>query len=117
MPLIQVFTSVAAPPAAVEETLHAELTRVLTEYLRKPKQWMMTRLVPDQSMTFAGTRAPACLASLKSVGTMAPEITAGLSDELCTILEKALKVPRDRIYVDFQDVEPHLWGWNGGTFA
>ena len=117
MPLIQVFTSAPTPRPAAEEAMHADLSRVLTEHLRKPQQWVMTCLVPGVSMTFAGTHAPACVASIKNVGTMSPEITAGLSRELTPILSQALNVPADRIYLDFQDAAPHLWGWNGNTFA
>jgi phenylpyruvate tautomerase len=117
MPLIQVFTSAASPSTPVEEALHEDLSRVLTEYLRKPKQWTMVCILPGLSMTFAGTRAPACIASVKNVGTMSPETTAGLSRELCAILSKALNVAPERIYIGFQDAAPSMWGWNGDTFA
>ncbi|HET6283758.1 MAG TPA: phenylpyruvate tautomerase MIF-related protein [Polyangia bacterium] len=117
MPLIQVFTSATSPAPPAEEALHEDLSRVLTEYLRKPKQWIMTSVLPGLSMTFGGSRAPACIASLKNVGSMSPEVTSGLSRELCAILSKALGVPTERIYIDFQDAAPSMWGWNGDTFG
>ncbi|MEP6652860.1 MAG: phenylpyruvate tautomerase MIF-related protein [Myxococcales bacterium] len=29
----------------------------------------------------------------------------------------ALGVAKDRIYIEFADAAPHLWGYDGSTFA
>jgi phenylpyruvate tautomerase len=116
MPLIHVLTSAAPLPETEEAALHKELSRLLTAELGKPERWIMTAVRPGASMTFAGTRAPACLATVKNVGTMTADTTAALSRALCAALSRALSLPADRIYIDFQNAEPHLWGWNGEVF-
>jgi phenylpyruvate tautomerase len=68
-------------------------------------------------MLFAGTADPCCFAALKSIGTFTPERTEQLSALLCDRLAEGLGVPRDRIYVEFVDAKPHLWGYDGATFA
>ena len=78
---------------------------------------MMTRLAPRSSMTFAGTAAPACFAELSNIGALSEAQAARLSDVLCRLLSDGLGVARDRIYLEFRNVAPHLWGYDGGTFA
>ena len=114
MPLCQVFTNV---PAAAPAALLAELSRLLAARFGKPERWVMTCLVPGVAMTFGGTSAPTAFVAVKNIGTMKPDDTAALSKEICERLDKALGVPRDRVYVEFADAVDYLWGWNGGTFG
>jgi phenylpyruvate tautomerase PptA (4-oxalocrotonate tautomerase family) len=117
MPLISVTTSAPPPPAADQHALLVELSRVVAEGLDKPESYVMTSLQAGVAMTFAGTDEPVCLGDLRSIGTLTAEQTAALSERLCGILASSLGVASDRIYVGFTDVERHLWGWDGRTFA
>lgn len=117
MPLIQIYTSAPAPAAPAKAALLGDLSRLLAKAFGKPERWCMTCLLPDLDMTFGGQPAPACFAAVRNVGTMAPADTEALSAAICQRLGPALNVPADRIYIEFGDVEGHLWGWNGGTFA
>jgi phenylpyruvate tautomerase len=117
MPLIQVHTSAEPPSPERTATLLGELSSTLARELGKPERYMMTRLAPRSNMTFAGTAAPACFAELSNVGALSEAQAARLSDLLCRLLSGALGVARDRIYLEFRNVEPHLWGYDGGTFA
>jgi hypothetical protein len=40
-----------------------------------------------------------------------------MSGDFCQEIQSRLGVPKNRIYIEFNDAERHLWGWNGGTFA
>lgn len=71
--------------------------------------------VPD--MLFGGSPEPCCFAALKSIGTFRPEQTEKLSALLSQRLSEALGVPTTRIYLEFVDAQPHLWGYDGATFA
>lgn len=117
MPFINVYTS--APPLSPDraDTLLRTLSRTLATELQKPESYVMTCLTPQARMTFAGTQAPACYAELKNIGTLTPERTARLSGVLCGLLERELGVPKNRIYLEFSNVEAHLFGFNGETFA
>jgi phenylpyruvate tautomerase len=116
MPLIQVFTSVAAPPDRGAALL-AHLSSLLSKRFGKPEGWVMTCLVPGLPMTFAATTAPTAFAAVRNVGKMTPDDTATLSRDICDRLSAALDVPSDRIYIEFGDAVGYLWGWNGDTFG
>lgn len=117
MPLIQVFTSAAAPAGEGQQALLGDLSRLLAAKFKKPERWVMTCLLPDLAMTFGGTPAPAAFVAVKNVGKMTPGETSALSGDICDRLAAALGVARDRIYVDFADAVGYQWGWNGETFG
>lgn len=117
MPLINVYTSAPAPSAEKRSALLQRLSRTLALELNKPEAYVMTCLVPQTGMTFGGSESPACYAELKNIGALAPEKTARLSSVLCALLENELGIPKNRIYLEFTCSEPHLFGFNGETFA
>lgn len=116
MPLVQVFTSAAAPADGGKELL-ADLSKLAAARFGKPERWVMTCLVPALAMTFGGDRAPAAFVAVKNVGKMSGDLTETLSREICERVSKALDVPFDRIYIDFADAVGAMWGWNGETFG
>ena len=116
MPFLRILTS-AKPNEKQRAPLLAELSRFVSEQLRKPESYVMTTLVSDATMTFAGTQEPACFVELKNIGTFTPEQTAALSAELCSRLEKSLGVPPARTYIEFTNAQGHLWGHDGETFG
>jgi phenylpyruvate tautomerase len=117
MPLINLYTSALAPDADAASALLRRLSSTLARELGKPEAYVMTCLVPQARMTFAASEAPACYAELKNIGELSPELTARLSRTLCDLLSEGLLVPKNRIYIEFQSVKPHLWGFDGETFA
>lgn len=94
-----------------------DLSACLARHLRKPESYVMTCLVPRTTMTFAGSTEPACYAEIKNIGTLTPELTRAMTADLCTRLSEALRVPQNRIYLEFADAQPHLWGHDGHTFG
>ena len=117
MPLIAVTTSAPPPPPADQHALMLELSRAVAEGLDKPEDYVMTSLQAGVPMTFAGTDEPVCLGDLRNIGTLTAEQTAALSERLCGLLSSSLGVSAKRIYIGFTDVQDHLWGWDGRTFA
>src|SRR5450432_3337892 len=99
MPLIQVFTSAAAPPAEGQLALLGDLSRLLASHFHKPERWVMTCLYPDLAMTFAGTPEPAAFVAVKNIGKMTPGDTSALSRDICDRLAAALAVAPDRVYI------------------
>ncbi len=83
MPLVQVFTSAAAPAADAQKALLAELSKLLAARFQKPERWVMTCLCPDLAMTFGGTPAPAAFVAVRNVGKMTADDTSALSAALC----------------------------------
>lgn len=117
MPLINVFTSMPAPEADRAEVLLLRLSETLARELKKPESYVMTCLNPGLWMTFGGTTLPACYAEVKNIGHLSADTTARLSKILCTELSEALGVELDRVYIEFTNLEPHLFGFKGETFA
>lgn len=117
MPLIQVFTAQAPSAPERANALLRSLSKTLAEQLGKPESYVMTCLVPEARMTFGGSDAPACYAKIKNIGELTPDTTARLSKVLCALLSSALGVPQNRIYLEFVELEPHLFGFDGETFA
>jgi phenylpyruvate tautomerase PptA (4-oxalocrotonate tautomerase family) len=117
MPLLQIQTSskvnTAGDPAGLLKTLSAEVA----ELLGKPESYVMVSFENDATLLFGGNAEPACFASLKSIGTFTPELTERVSARLTKHLSAALGIPPGRIYLEFVDTKPHLWGHDGGTFA
>jgi phenylpyruvate tautomerase len=117
MPLCQVVTNVAVAAGPARDALLAELSRRLAQTFGKPEAWVMTGLVSNAAMTFAGTSAPTAFVGVRNVGRMTPADTAALSREICAALERALAIPPARVYLEFGEATEALWGWNGETFA
>ncbi len=116
MPLINVQTSAAQPEREAIATLLQTLSAALAKHTGKPEAYVMTAFTAGVPMTFGGTPDPTCYVEVKSVGTMTPQQTKAMSHEFCTQLERALSVPKNRIYIEFTEAKGAMWGWNGTTF-
>jgi phenylpyruvate tautomerase len=117
MPLLNVFTSAELPPPSSADALLKELSAALARHLAKPERYVMTSLVPRTRMTFAGSTEPACYVEIKSIGQMTAAQAEGMSKEFCKKLSAGLGIPENRIYIEFSNAAPELWGFDGGTFA
>jgi len=117
MPLLQIQTSARSAEASAPTALLKTLSSMLARELSKPESYVMLGLEHDAELFFGGTNAPACVAVLKNIGTFTPAQTEKLSALLCAKLSEALGVAPNRIYIEFVDAKPHLWGYDGGTFA
>lgn len=114
MPLLRILSS--AEVGGSTDALLKDLSALLARELGKPEAYVMTCLEPRARLMFAGTDQPACYVEVKNVGTFKPEMTARLSAAITERLAPALGVPRDRIYIEFADARPHMWGYDGSTF-
>jgi phenylpyruvate tautomerase len=117
MPLIQIQSSAEPPSPERQSALLRELSKTLARELSKPEQYMMTCLAPRAAMTFGGTSEPVCFAQISNIGELSEALTSRLSAVVCRLLSEGLGVARERIYLEFREIEPQLWGFDGGTFA
>jgi phenylpyruvate tautomerase len=114
MPLLTVYTS--RPHPADAAAMLKSLSALVAQELRRSESYVMTMLVADVAMTFAGTSEPACYAELKSIGEFSSQGTLRRSAVLSSALSEKLGVPKDRTYIEFANPPGHLWGHDGGTF-
>ena len=117
MPLIKVQSSVAAPEKSNVETLLKTLSAKVANHFGKPESYVMTIFESDIPMTFGGTFEPVCYVEIKNIGTMSSNQTKAMSADFCQEIEDKLGVPANRIYIEFNDAQRHLWGWNKSTFG
>lgn len=98
-----------------DRSLLQEASALVAKELGKPEEYVMVALQPDISMAFAGTDDPAAFIELKGIGLPAAK-SQRLSQVLSGLVNQHLGIPIDRIFLNFADVPPNLWGWNGDTF-
>jgi phenylpyruvate tautomerase len=83
--------------------------------LGKPEKYMMVSICHSAALMFGGVADPAAFVELKSIGLLEANCK-GYSRAICEFLESNLKIPPDRIYIDFKDIDPSMFGWNKTTF-
>ncbi len=98
-----------------EASLAREASRLVSSLLGKPEQYVMVSIRSTPTMLFAGSAEPLAYLELKSIGLPTARCQE-LSSELCAFLQSSLKIPQDRVFINFSDVERSQWGWNGSTF-
>ena len=114
MPLLKIQTNVVLDSDA-GKALVAEASHAVAGLLGKPERSVMVSLETAVTMAFGGDSSPLAYLEMKSIG-LPQGRTSALSKALCELMNKALGVPADRIYIEFADAQGALWGWNGGTF-
>ncbi len=75
----------------------------------------MVILEPTSAMCFGGDSSPVAFLELKSLG-LPEDRTTELSAALCALLQTALSVPTDRVYIEFASPPRHLFGFDSRTF-
>lgn len=114
MPLLKIQTNQPVDEMEITGLMKKASTLVATE-LGKPESYVMIAFEPPQPMLFAGSDEPLAYLELKSIG-LQEEQTKNLSVNLCQFVGDELKIPAERIYIEFSNAPRKMWGWNGGTF-
>ena len=114
MPLLKIQTNTKLSNDQ-RDTVLKKASHAVAQQLGKPESYMMVTLETEQPILFAGTSEPAVFMDLKAIGLPAGKTTQ-LSALLCDLAKTDLGVPADRVYLNFTDVPPNLWGWNSETF-
>jgi len=112
MPLINLRTNVSDVQGS--DALLKKLSAALASATGKPESYVMTLLDLGVPMTFAGSNDPCAYVEIKSIGVLTPP---EMSDRFCELIKASLGIPKDRIYIGFDDVSASHWGWNGRTFG
>lgn len=98
-----------------KNTICLSLSKLTAELLGKPESYVMILFDDKTTMTMSGSTEPSAYIELKSIN-LAEDQTSFLSDNLCQQLSELLKIPADRIYIEFTNAQRHLWGWDKKTF-
>lgn len=114
MPMLKIMTNLTID-TATGESLLTKASKTVASSLGKPESYVMVSLESAVPMSFAGSTAPLAYLEMKSIG-LSDSQTAPTSRALCTLLEKSLNIPSDRVYIEFTNAPGKMWGYDGGTF-
>lgn len=93
-----------------------KLSQIAAKETSKPESYVMVELADNSAMLFGGKDAPLAYLECKSIGLTEKQAKA-LSASLCQLLEAELRIPSDRIYIEFSNAPAAFWGYNGSTFG
>lgn len=114
MPFINLKTSVDLSKEK-EELLRQKLGKIIEIIPEKSEEWLMIGFEDSYKLHFKGEElSKGAFINVKIFGTTTKEIYAKLTKELCSLLEEVLEIPRDRVFITYDEVE--VWGWNGENF-
>ncbi len=114
MPYFNIDTNQDLDPDSIREIMQ-KASAFVAALLGKPESFVMVSMRSDVPLTFGGTHDPAAFVRLKSIG-LPKEQCSEFSERICEFVLQELGVAKDRIFIDFQDLERSLFGWSGKTF-
>jgi len=100
-----------------EEVLHQEIRGIIAKCIGKSEDFVLTVFNPNTSMQFGAKAGISAYCEIKNVGVLSPDTTNQIASFITEVLSTKLKISPEQLYIEFQESERHLWGWNGKTFA
>ena len=94
--------------------LLAKSSKFISSLLNKSENFVMVKLSDSLQMFFAGTNEPCCFIEIKSIGSIE---SSKMSKPICEFFSNELNISKERIYINFQNVDPNMWAWNSRTFG
>ena len=91
-----------------------KLSSELASLTGKPEKYVMTPIQANVPMTFGGSEEPCCYVEVKSIGSLKP---SEMTKSICNLIQAYTGIDANRIYINFEDISPSLWGFNGQTFG
>ncbi len=116
MPLLKLQTTKNLSESDCEDLL-AKLSTAVAKGIGKSEQYVMVTIEAGIPIRMSGQPGEAAFADIRSIGGLNGAVTARLSREICDLLQDALGVSPDRVYLNFIELTAADWGWNGRTFG
>ena len=111
MPLLNISTN---KEIKNEQMLLAKSSDFISSLLNKTEKFVMVKITHSLPMYFAGKSEFCSFIEIKSIGSLSP---SQMSKPICDFFSTELKIPSERIYIYFDDVDAHQWAWNNKTFG
>lgn len=92
-----------------------DLTSLLVKDLSKPERYIMIECEDEQNMIFGNSDELLVFIELRSI-RLPEEKTGELTKSLTNFVKNNLEIPADRVFINFTNIQPHMWGFNGSTF-
>ena len=110
MPYINVSTSAKIND---KKKLIDEISILVSSLTNKSKRFVMAKFDDNLEMYF-GDESPCCFIEIKSIGSLNP---SEMSKTISNFVNEKMGIPKDKIYISFEDVSASMWAWNGRTFG
>ena len=117
MPTFILHTNMPEFDHGLETAMHSEIREIISHEIGKSKDFVLTVFHKGVSMRFGETDKSVAYCEIKNVGKLSNDTTSKMSKLICLLLSEKLMIDSKQIYIEYQESERHLWGWNGGTFA
>ena len=98
-----------------EEIIKAKLGKAISLIKGKQEQFLMVGFEEKYNLYFAGEKLEkGAFIEIKIFGSASKEEYDNLTAEVCNIFNEELEIPKDKIYVKYEEISN--WGWNGVNF-
>lgn len=113
MPYIKLNTNqeIADKPSVLRK-----LSQIAAKETSKPESYVMIEVSDNRAMLFAGNDSPLAFLECKSIG-LSEKQAKSLSSAISELLNVELKIPANRVYIEFSNAPAAFWGYNGSTFG
>lgn len=113
MPLLKLQCT-SALEGEVRDTLIRKLSRITAACIGQPERYVMIVAEPA-AFSLNGEIGPAAFVDVRSIAGLGGDVNRRLAKQVCAALDESLDIPADRIFLNFQPVDPANWGYNGST--
>lgn len=98
-----------------KQQLLRDMTALLSKDLNKSEKYIMVDCEDNKDMIFAGIEDLMVFIELRSI-RLPEDKTGELSKSLSNFVKNNLQISPDRIFINFFNIQPHMWGFNASTF-
>ena len=114
MPHINLKTTTAITPS-METELKTKLGKAIECFLGKTEAWLMISFEDNCRIWFKGDNSQnSAMIEIQLLGHASNREYDNMTEVVCDIVNSVLNIPKDRIYVKYEECEH--WGWNGSNF-
>lgn len=115
MPVLSINTNLA--DAQIPRDSLPTLTDLVASLLSKPAAYVAVQVIPNQSLSFGGSDAPAALIELRSIGGLNKSTNNKIASVLTKKITELFGIPPDRFYIEFNDLKADCVSYEGRTFG
>ncbi len=114
MPYLKLQTNLELSDDRKKELLN-DLISLVSKELDKPEKYVMTIVQDGQIMLFGSTEDPLVYIEFRSIRFPEGQ-TKALAKSLSHFVKSRLNIDSDRVFIQFINSDPHMWGYNASTF-
>lgn len=97
-----------------KEAIKTKLGEAISLIPGKSEHWLMVGFEDCYDLYFQGNKdGESAFVEVSIFGSVSAAVSDSMTGAICQIFEEELAIPKNRIYIKYQEV-PN-WGWNGSN--